>query len=65
MVTEGMGIAVNETGDYGNEKGFTVEEPYAFYAHDRANLEAFYDNLPPEWRLPATHAWSRTGSSQS
>ncbi|MBK7823865.1 protein translocase subunit SecD [Nannocystis sp.] len=55
MVTEGMGIAVNETGDYGNEKGFTVKEPYAFYARERANLEAFFDNLPPEWRLPATH----------
>jgi len=55
MVTEGMGIAVNEMGDYGNEKGANVKEPYSFLSRDRANLEAFFDNLPPEWRLPATH----------
>ena len=56
MVTEGMGIAVNEMGDYGNEKGANVKEPYSFLARDRASLESFFDNLPPEWRLPATHA---------
>jgi preprotein translocase subunit SecD len=55
LVTEGLGIAVNEMGDYGNDKGFTVKEPYAFLAKDRASLEQFFDNLPPEWRLPPTH----------
>lgn len=55
LITEGMGIAVNEMGDYGNEKGANVKEPYAFLARDKASLEQFFDNLPPEWRLPATH----------
>ena len=55
LVTEGMGIAVNDMGDYGNEKGANVKESYAFLAHDKATLEQFFDNLPPEWRLPATH----------
>jgi len=55
LVTEGMGIAVNEMGDYGNEKGAAVKEPYGFLARDKATLEQFFDNLPPEWRLPATH----------
>ena len=55
LVTEGMGIAVNEMGDYGNEKGANVKEPYSFLSRDRASLESFFDNLPPAWRLPATH----------
>ncbi|HEY0134635.1 MAG TPA: protein translocase subunit SecD, partial [Nannocystis sp.] len=55
LVTEGMGIAVNDMGDYGNEKGANVKESYAFLARDKATLEQFFDNLPPQWRLPATH----------
>lgn len=55
LVTEGMGIAVNEAGDYGNEKGANVKEPYVFLAKDKSSLEQFFDNLPPEWRLPPTH----------
>jgi len=55
LVTAGMGISVNLMGSYGNEKGSSVKQHYAFYARDRANLEQFFDNLPPAWRLPATH----------
>lgn len=55
LVTQGMGISVNLEGSYGHESGVTVKQHYAFYARDRANLEQFFDNLPPAWRLPATH----------
>ena len=55
LVTAGMGISVNEMGDYGNEKGANIKEHLAFLAREKASLEAFFDNLPPEWRLPPTH----------
>jgi len=55
LVTSGMGISVNLMSAYGNEKGANVKEHYAFFARDRASLEQFFDNLPPAWRLPATH----------
>ena len=55
LVTAGLGISVNLMGSYGNEKGANVKEHYAFYARDKANLEQFFDNLPPAWRLPPTH----------
>ena len=55
MVTKGMGISVNVMGDYGNDKGVTVKDPVAFLARDLDSLKQFFDNLPPEWRLPPTH----------
>jgi len=55
MVTKGMGISVNVMGDYGNDKGVTVKDPVAFLAKDLDSLKQFFDNLPPEWRLPPTH----------
>jgi protein-export membrane protein SecD len=55
MVTQGMGISVNVMSNYGQEKGFTIKEPYTFLARDLDSLKQFFDNLPPEWRLPATH----------
>lgn len=55
LVTQGMGISVNAMRPYGNDKGTQVKEWYAFLARDRESLEALFDNLPPEWRLPPTH----------
>lgn len=52
LVTKGMGIAVNQLPDYGRDKGVEVKSPYAFYAKERKTLEEFFDNLPPQWRLP-------------
>ena len=53
LVRQGMGIAVNIEPDYGRENGVNVREPYTFYAKDLATLKNFFDNLPPEWRLPS------------
>jgi len=55
MVTQGMGISVNVMNDYGNDKGFTVKDPVTYLARDLDSLKQFFDNLPPEWRLPPTH----------
>jgi protein-export membrane protein SecD len=55
MVTQGMGISVNVMSDYGNDKGFTVKDPVTYLARDLDSLKQFFDNLPPEWRLPPTH----------
>ncbi len=55
MITQGMGIAVNVGGDYGNEKGANVKDPYVFLARNKSDLEQFFDNLPPAWRLPQSH----------
>lgn len=58
MVTKGMGISVNVMGDYpsDNDKGgVIVKDPVAFLAKDLDSLKQFFDNLPPEWRLPPTH----------
>ncbi|MCA9652739.1 MAG: protein translocase subunit SecD [Myxococcales bacterium] len=52
LVTQGMGISVNQLQDYGRDKGVEVKAPYAFYAKERKTLEDFFDSLPPEWRLP-------------
>lgn len=62
LVKQGMGIAVNQMSDYGNDKGYTVKEPYTFFAKDRETLEQFFSNLPAEWRLPSSHmmAYGRT-----
>ncbi|MEZ4381567.1 MAG: protein translocase subunit SecD [Nannocystaceae bacterium] len=62
LVTQGMGIAVNEMSDYGNDKGFNVKDPYVFFAKDRETLEQFFANLPAQWRLPSSHsmAYGRT-----
>lgn len=52
LVTEGMGISVNQLSGYGTENGVQVKEPYAFVAKDTETLDLFFNNLPPEWRLP-------------
>ena len=56
-VTQGLGISVNMEGDYGRPEkgGIVVEEPFAYYALERETLERFFNSLPAEWRLPATH----------
>ncbi|MCA9698424.1 MAG: hypothetical protein KC431_12920, partial [Myxococcales bacterium] len=56
-VTQGLGISVNMEGDYGRPEkgGVVVEEPFAYYALERETLERFFNSLPAEWRLPATH----------
>ena len=53
LVTRGMGISVHRLPEYGKEAGVTVKEPFAFYAKERATLEAFFKGLPPQWRLPS------------
>ncbi|MBC8070321.1 MAG: protein translocase subunit SecD, partial [Deltaproteobacteria bacterium] len=53
MVTQGLGISVNEEAGYGKEKGVQVSSPYMFLARDVATLENYFAGLPPEWRLPA------------
>ena len=57
FVTEGMGISVNMEGKYGRPEkgGVVVEEPFVYYAKERKTLERFFNSLPAEWRLPATH----------
>ncbi len=62
LVQKGMGIAVNEMSDYGNDKGFNVKEPIVFFAKDRGVLEQFFSNLSAKWRLPSSHmlAYGRT-----
>ncbi|MEX1365787.1 MAG: protein translocase subunit SecD [Nannocystaceae bacterium] len=52
LVTQGMGIAVNQLQDYGRDKGVDIKAPYAFYAKERKTLEDFFRGLPPQWRLP-------------
>jgi protein-export membrane protein SecD len=56
MVRKGMGISVNQLDDYGRENGVSVEDPFALYAKERETLEAFFRNLPPQWRLPSDMA---------
>lgn len=62
LVQQGMGISVNQMSDYGNDKGFTVKDPFVFFAKDRQTLEQFFGNLPAQWRLPSSHmlAYGRT-----
>jgi preprotein translocase subunit SecD len=55
LITQGMGISVNQLGGYGREGGAQVESHLVLYAQERAALEAFFANLPAQWRLPATH----------
>ena len=57
FVEAGMGIAVNELGDYGREEagGVTVKTPYVYFSKDRESLERFFASLPAEWRLPSSH----------
>ncbi|MDC0719786.1 protein translocase subunit SecD [Nannocystis bainbridge] len=55
QVHAGMGISVNKMGNYGSPKGHNVENVWAFYAKDRKTLEDYFNQLPAEWRLPASH----------
>ncbi|MCY1058726.1 protein translocase subunit SecD [Nannocystis sp. SCPEA4] len=55
QVHPGMGISVNKMQNYGSPKGHNVENVWAFYAKDRKTLEDFFNQLPAQWRLPASH----------
>lgn len=57
FVHQGMGISVNVMPDYGRPEkgGVVVKEPVIFYALERETLERFFNSLPAEWRIPATH----------
>ncbi len=55
MVTQGMGISVNEMSDYGREGGVSVKAPYAFFAKNCKVLKRFFNGLPAKWRLPSSH----------
>ncbi|MBZ5709842.1 protein translocase subunit SecD [Nannocystis pusilla] len=55
QVRPGMGISVNKMQNYGSPKGHNVENVWAFYAKDRKTLEDFFNQLPAQWRLPASH----------
>jgi protein-export membrane protein SecD len=55
LVRPGMGISVNKLSGYGNPKGHSVDNEWAFYAKDRKTLEDFFNQLPAQWRLPSTH----------
>lgn len=55
QVRPGMGISVNKLSNYGSPKGHNVENVWAFYAKDRKTLEDFFNQLPVQWRLPASH----------
>lgn len=56
LVRPGMGISVNKMSNYSSSKGgTTVENVWAFFAKERKTLEDFFLQLPPQYRLPATH----------
>lgn len=57
LVKKGAGFSVNRMSDYSSDKGkgVKVKAPYVFIARDRRTLENFFDGLPKEWQLPATH----------
>lgn len=57
FVHQGMGISVNIEADYGRPEagGVLVKDPVVLYALERETLERFFNSLPAEWRIPATH----------
>ncbi|WAS98691.1 protein translocase subunit SecD [Nannocystis punicea] len=55
QIGPGRGISVNKLSNYGSPKGHNVENVWAFYAKDRKTLEDFFNQLPAQWRLPASH----------
>jgi protein-export membrane protein SecD len=54
LIKPGMGISVNKLQGYG-AKGNKIDNVWALFAKDRKTLEDFFFNLPPQWRLPASH----------